>query len=299
MIPKIGLFFDDVNNLSFRELFFALEYEFNLHGFDVVLAKNKNAINNDRLWIGAWNHLVDNMPKHYIAYNLDPLHRKDLYFEYIRKLFVDAVCVWDYKYLNLEVLHNWGIENVRLVPTAYSDYYCSQIYGNDESIDILFYGTETPRRNRIVRSLKNKGLKICWINKKLRRFLLANELREFISKSKIVVSIAHNEPSILKNSDTGRLIFLLANKAFMVAESQGDLDTEKLFGPYVSFCNRNELFDVCSHYLNHTEERIDRINKTYDYISKNFRLDNYIPFDEIRDICLDIQNRSSQTHLIL
>jgi hypothetical protein len=172
--------------------------------------------------------------------------------------------------------------NAILFPCGYSPYYEQAYKENlggiqyEEDIDVLIYATPTPRREKIIRSLRQSGLKITWLGRDQDDNPGTLPKRdEYIARAKIVLSVVHNEPYILGTNDFARLIYLIANKKFIICESVGD-DVEKQWTDHVTLTSVDKIKALCDYYLNRPEERQVISDKAYDYAVKNFQLKELI-----------------------
>ena len=221
--------------------------------------------------------------------------------------------IWDFSRANIDALRRHGVNHAQYVPLGYvpsmTSYYKGRYSGNhsdcevtntqsifcdrnEGSIDVLFYGTATPRRLEILEELRSaspvddKGqntddrrLRVVWAN--AANFgVFGEELDELIMDSKIVLSLlTFDEDEEWKISRFSRL---LANARFIISEraskgpegisgnnSRTDAygnntaakersfarEEEQYFSPGIIFAPRSELRETCQYFLARPEER--------------------------------------------
>ena len=190
--------------------------------------------------------------------------------------------VWDFSRANVNALRRLGISNALHVPLGYAPS-LTKLRSNtgavsavpppsrEGSIDVLFYGTPTPRRLEILSELRapaagSRPLRIVFAN--AANFgVFGEDLDALILDAKIVLSL-------LTFDDDGewkisRLSRLLANARFVVSESveagprngAGEeresfaLEEQQYFAPGVVFAPRGDLRRTCHYFLARPEER--------------------------------------------
>lgn len=206
----------------------------------------------DGVWIlffdSFWNGVHKIIKGNYIAVQSEPLHVKGSqeYLEYLEK----AINVWDYT------------SNFKI---GYSKTWESE-YQQMKPIDVLFYGSLNERRLSILNNINNvtivSGEKSCYGN---------SLWVDYIAKSKIILSIAFYEPS---NNDLFRIAPLLSNRFFVISEKCNDSEFNN--NPNILSCTKEEIPSLCDYYLKNPSERLEWINKGYDYIkSKPIKIPNY------------------------
>lgn len=193
--------------------------------------------------------------------------------------------IFDYSPINLKeiskIYKNIVIEYIPFLYNSYLEEHYNTITNNQENnkdIDILFYGTNNTRREKILEELRKKYKLHAVIYN--RTGISGDELSSLIKRSKIVLNIYYYEHN--KVFDYYRNSYLLANKAFLISEYPDsidfniernliDIDKNLIMGKY------ENLVDLVSYYLdNYNNIDIDNIKKKqYTWFSNN-RLDDLI-----------------------
>jgi SAM-dependent methyltransferase len=125
--------------------------------------------------------------------------------------------VWDYSAENAQRLRDVGVGSVRYVPLGYVPE-LSRIGPVVEDIDVLFYGSVSPRRQAILDELKARG-----VNVVLLAGIYGEERDRVIARAKIVLSIHRTESKVF---EILRLAYLLTNFKAVVAECGPETEVE-------------------------------------------------------------------------
>ena len=197
------------------------------------------------IWILFYDSYYNNVHKQincdYIAVQSEPLHVKgdSNYYEFLN----NAIDVWDYT------------DNFKI---GYSKIWESE-YQQSKPIDVLFYGSLNERRLSILNQVKN--IKI--IGGSETNFGESLWM-DYIMKSKIILSVPFYEP---QNNDLFRIAPLLSNRCFVISEKCNDEEFNN--SPNLITCDKDDIPKLCEYYINRPLERLEWINKGYEYIKSN------------------------------
>jgi SAM-dependent methyltransferase len=170
--------------------------------------------------IGA--HLLDEarldaLPQDAIIYNAEQVDGDSPWLKgpYLRTL--QKHSVWDYSAENARRLTTLGAPSVSYVPLGYVPELL-RIPALGEDIDVLFYGSDNPRRHKILEALRARGLNVMAL------FGAYGEERDrAIARAKLVLNMHFYEAKIFEIVRVG---YLLANGKAVVAEVGPDTDIE-------------------------------------------------------------------------
>jgi hypothetical protein len=220
-----------------------------LQGSGVAVSCTANKVIDDRLnlFVGAVMFLPPEVfarirahPRGYIVFQteaLDSEHgfasRWPAYFEFLG----GARQVWDYSQRNMRYLAERGLANVRYVPLGYSSRLERIPMAADTDIDILFYGSVTPRRRQILDELQQRGYNTVQLYSKYGPIRDAH-----IARAKIQLNVHQFETPHLEHL---RHSYLLNNRCFIVSETSD----ENPYGDGVVFCDYKDIVDRCAYYL--------------------------------------------------
>lgn len=203
------------------------------------------------------------LPGDAILYNFEQVSPEsgwidDSYLDVLRRYEV-----WDYSRKNLSALAALGLRNVRFCPVGF----CKQMAylghafpATEADVDVLFYGSLNPRRQRIVDGLRDRGARV--------RTLFGTygyDRDAWIMRAKIVLNVHFYDAKI---PEMIRLGHLLANRRFIVSERGDDPDLEAPLEDGIAFAAYEEIVDRCMEYLDRPTEREQIAARGFEVFSK-------------------------------
>lgn len=273
------------------------------HIFDnlsFVLTKNKisHIITNEidykderKLWISIWNDENIKLPKNYIVFNTEPLKR-EYWLDILKKRILNSKFCIDYSYTHSLFFDEWGFSNYKIIPYGYCENneviynkYKTTDGDEEKDIDILFYGCLQERRRIYLDELKTfaaeHNFNLVIRDNNLYHY---DEKCKIISRSKIVLSIAHREN--LNTNDMFRLSFLASNKIFFLTEKLGDSKFEDSVDDYfIFFKGINDLKNKILHYLiEKPDEREMVCDRIYNFLKQEMDISKTFPIEKIVDL---------------
>ena len=139
--------------------------------------------------------------------------------------------IWDYNETNKERLIAEGLNVSKIVKFSFTKSLNKIIHKENKDIDVLFYGSLNQKRNEILNELG----KVC--NLAIVNNAFANDLDEFISRSKIVLNIHYYEMDV---QEQVRIFYLLCNKCCVVSE----FNTINNFDDFIFNVKREEIIET-------------------------------------------------------
>jgi hypothetical protein len=221
-------------------------------GHDSVL--QPNTLFSDRTNIVFAPHLLPNfgsprLPPGTILFNLEQI-RPQL-FEAApgyREILLSSR-VWDHSERNVQALRALGgAHPVIHVPMGYVPQLSRVPAGAGKDIDLLFYGTLTPRRQALCDRLMRSGMAV-----RIESSSYGSERDALIARSRIVLNICAIDDGAV--FDAVRVCYLLANQAFVISEGDMDPAQEQIYAGGVVFGGFDGLVDLCLDYLGRDAER--------------------------------------------
>lgn len=183
---------------------------------------------------------IRDLPKGYIVFQMEALnsergHASNYpgYIDFLR----GAEQIWDYSLQNVRYLAQRGLTNARYVPIGYSPRLDRITDAGAHDIDILFYGSTSPRRSQIMEKLTSRGFRTASLFGKY-----GPDRDAYIARARLVLNIHCFETTHLEQV---RLSYLLNNKRFVVSETSDN----NPYGNGVVFCDYQDIVDRCAHYL--------------------------------------------------
>jgi GR25 family glycosyltransferase involved in LPS biosynthesis len=189
--------------------------------------------------------------KPYIVYQLESLddsHGLLSRWPDYWKVLQNAGAVWDYSPKGIEYLKAKGLSRVHHVPPGFHRSMVLERQARQPDIDVLFYGSPHPRRQRMIDALRARGL--CVVNLDA---AFGEERNRDILRSRIVLNMHAWDD--LNSLETVRLSFLLANRAFVISEAAD----HNPYGDGVVYAPYEKLVECCLEYLGKSAAERERI----------------------------------------
>lgn len=262
-------------HIVFKELVYLWFYSLRDLHYELKMVSHINPESEELYIILGANNVLINTPKNYIIIQLEQtktklqkIHFNNKYLE----LLYGAKEVFDYSQKNVEYFKEILKIKSHYVPLGYHTLLqkIPTSINMHKSIDILFFGSISERRDKILQTL---GLR-----KKIRIVVRNNDLwgierDNLIAKSKIILNIQCFEGGIL---EIPRINYLLHRKAFIVSEAGCEPDIITDWHNLLVLVNYKELINTCLYYLKNTSERIRMANIGYQHLitqpfSKNLK----------------------------
>lgn len=177
--------------------------------------------------------------------------------------------VWDYAEVNVARLRDLGIERPVLCPVGYCPSMTKPWSStkSEEDIDVLFYGSISPRRREVLDALTNVGIRVAHLFG-----VYGDERDAVIARSKIVLNLHHYERSIF---EIFRVSHLLANRKCVVSEDRGeDPALEALADATTWYVPRSGIVDACRYLLDHEEVRREVAERGFRAFCRTSMVDN-------------------------
>jgi len=203
--------------------------------------------------------LMQTIPQGSIIYNLEQLGGpllKRAYYEI-------ATCrqIWDYDLRNIEYWKQFnGAYAPVHVPIGYVPELSRITASSCQDIDILFYGSLNDRRNCILNSLRNAGVKV-----HTAFGVYGKDRDDLIARAKIVLNIHFYESKVF---EIVRVSYLLANSKAVVTECSGDTEMEKGLSHAVLSLPYDRLVEGCRSLLQNEPERQALEARGFQWFSK-------------------------------
>ena len=192
-----------------------------------------------QLHIVVCPQMFKQLPKHYIAFQMEQsVNSRWFTEEYFARL-NNAVAIFDYSLKNIEYLLQQGIPYQKLfyMPiSSYADYpaYLTQIgydlsdRKGDKAADVLFYGDPNcERRKAYLQELKKH------FNVTVASEVFGDRLTKMVKDARVVINIHYYEDALL---ETTRLYETLSLGTPIVSESSADIEEHQDLQGVIDFC---------------------------------------------------------------
>jgi hypothetical protein len=226
----------------------AVEYGMRSLGLDVDRRVRPGPSSHLHVVVGA--HLLtmsrQSVPSDAILFNTEQIARSRAEWmpAYLDLLFRHSV--WDYSEANVAALRALGHGDVAHVPVGYAPK-LTRIAQTVEDIDVVFAGSISPRRERVLDGLRANGLSV--------RSLFGTygaERDAYYARARVVLNMHCYEGSPF---EIVRVSYLLANRRFVVSElSPNDVD-EEAFADGMVVTAYEGLVAACVRYVREPDER--------------------------------------------
>jgi hypothetical protein len=200
--------------------------------------------------LGLWNKAdaLNDLSRHpYIVYQLEQMDSKiglAAYNPHYHQILKQAALIWDYSPANLAFLERSNLKGrARFLPPGYHRSLEQFTLAEPLDIDVLFYGSPSERRARVIEQLRAAGVNVVTLFG-----VYGERLHDHLRRAKIVLNVhGMDNLSVL---ETVRLSLLLANRCFVVSEV-GDYNP---YGDGLVFAEYDQLAQTCLRWLRQTPD---------------------------------------------
>ena len=184
-------------------------------------------------------HLIpEDVPREAIIYNLEP---ECVLSEAAIKM-LRAHPVWDWSPRNAQKLRGHHIPVSFVMHPGYAKCLTKVPHSQEKDIDLLFYGSLNPRRNRILDGIEARGFKVTALfgeyGPNTNR---ASERDAMMGRAKLILNLHFYEDA--RMLETIRIHYILANDIAVLSELSADPDANHFWGEAVEMAPYKELVD--------------------------------------------------------
>lgn len=163
-----------------------------------------------------YRHLLEQCPR-VINYNLDFVgSERRVSISPENFALMRNIPNWDYSAHNVEALKRAGVSDVTLVPFGPAPTMV-RVPEADKDIDVIFYGSMSPRRLHLLELIEARGLNVLWTTD---GFWTEEERDHYIARAKLVLEMPFYDSVRLFSE--ARASYLFANRAAVIAELNAD-----------------------------------------------------------------------------
>ncbi len=227
---------------ALTELLETVYYGLKQTGVPVYYRETEQPANARLIIFGA--HLLDAdgilaVPSDAIIFNSEQIYGDSHWLKAPYLKLLKTRLVWDYSADNARKLRELGAPAVQHVPLGYVPEH-TRIAPAAQDIDVLFYGSITPRRQRILEALTRSGLKVEAL------FGVYGEARDrHIARAKVVLNLHQYDDAQAKAFEIVRVSYLLSNSKAVVAECGADTAPEPDLNLAFRAVPYDKLVDAC------------------------------------------------------
>jgi hypothetical protein len=253
----------DPSSSAFEELAETLLYGLKAIGIDATSVTNTiypHAIN---IILGV--HLLTSeeislLPNDAIIYNTEQIFPDSPWNTSHLLTAIQQFTTWDYSLRNIERLAQQGItKEIVYMPVGFVPELCRIPKAVDQDIDVLFYGSMNERRQYILQTLIDRGLKVVVTTS---TYGAARDA--LIARAKVVLNLHFYQSKIF---EIVRVSYLLSNHKAIVAEVDDETDIEPKFRNAVVGVSYEQLVDACIELVNDEARRKDLEQRGFDIMA--------------------------------
>jgi hypothetical protein len=180
------------------------------------------------------------IPASSILYNFEPLHPiRDIFSTFI-DVFVPRFDIWDYSASNVGVLRSRARgSNIRHVPLGYVPALTRIKPNPRQDIDVFFYGALSPRRERVLGALRERGLNVVVATE-----LYGSDRDVLIARAKVVLNVHYYDDA--RCFESPRIVYLLSNRKAVVTELHDGVTIDTDLKPLLVAARFDDLADSCA-----------------------------------------------------
>jgi acetyltransferase-like isoleucine patch superfamily enzyme/SAM-dependent methyltransferase len=212
---------------------------------DRVLPEHRHIV----LGVNLLQFFPVDLPDDSILYNFEQISPDSPWITAAMLEVFQRYILWDYSLENCVQLCLMGCEHVLHVPLGYVPELTRivSVPEADREIDVLFYGSPTEERTKVLETLRQKGLKVVEL-----AGVYGTERDSAISNAKIILNIHAYKAQIF---EIVRVSYLLANRAFIISEESSNDPQAQALQDGIAFAQYDDLVETCLHFLEHPQER--------------------------------------------
>ena len=202
-----------IHTYAFLELAQLLHFGIKSLNLRSKLSLNQICPDSTNIVIGA--HLLDTslisqLPKNSIILNTEQLDGINIAWLTPILQFAKNFSVWDYSLKNISKLNDLGFYKVKFLELGYQSELQRIPKKSCQNIDVLFYGSMNPRREKVIAELRAYDL-----NVHVAFAIYGPQRDELISRSKVVLNHHHYDSEIY---EVVRTSYLINNAKLVVGE---------------------------------------------------------------------------------
>jgi hypothetical protein len=239
-----------IHTYAFLELAQLLHFGIKSLKFDSRLSLNQIYPDTINIVIGA--HLLDishisQFPKSSIILNTEQLDGINTAWLTTILQYAKNFSVWDYSRKNISKLHDLGFNEVKLLELGYQSELQRIPKNSHQDIDVLFYGSMNPRREKIIAELKAFDL-----NAHISFGIYGSQRDELISRSKVVLNHHYYDSEIY---EVVRTSYLINNGKLVLGEVNASTSIDSRYLASIYPAKYEELASCCSKLVSDTTLR--------------------------------------------
>ena len=240
---------DYVHSAAFTEVAESIHYGLRSLGHDSVLTNEGAPRGRLPIVLGS------NLLQHYrlpladdaILYNLEQVQPGSPWFSSELVDIFRRYVLWDYSRQNAAVLEALGVRVAHVVPIGYVKELTRLELAPDPDIDVLFFGSMSPRRKEIIDQMSAAGLRV-----HAAFGVYGPERDALIGRAKLLLNVHFYQAKVL---EMVRIWYLLANRCAVLSEHSSDPTEDESLAGGVAFADYQDLARRARELIDAPDER--------------------------------------------
>lgn len=166
--------------------------------------------------------------------------------------------VWDFCEHNVEAFKRYDINVENVLPIGYVKP-LTRISHREPDIDVLFVGSITERRSKIMQDLEKAGLKACQVYR-----LWGPQRDQLIARSKVILNIQSTQPKIF---EMVRVSYYMANQCAVVSEMACNHEEFLDYQSAIEFCEYDKMVEKTIELCKNDQKRLHLAQSGFDIFS--------------------------------
>ena len=250
-----------IHSAAFKEMAETVHYALQSLGHDSVITTDGALADRKHIVLGS--NLLPTYPltlaDDAILYNLEQV---DVASTWLRPQLITIFrrhVLWDYSKRNAVAFEAMGVKVAHVVPVGYVKELTRIQRAPDTDIDVLFFGSMNPRRQKIIDDMRAAGLHVEVV------FGVYGARRDaLISRAKLVLNVHYYEAKVL---EIVRLSYLLANSCAILSERSSDSTEDDILADGVAFADYDHLVQRACALIDAPDERKHLAQRGFEIMS--------------------------------
>lgn len=269
IVPNNGFY---IHSNVFHEIEAAMFFALQRLGYDVTNSINEFDTNRKNIVFGMHHCPVDvvrhDVPDSTIVYSLEQMRNGPECLRWCKKY--KGLEVWDYSMRNVDVLRQAGVDNIKHCKIGYVPEitYFERNRPEQRDIDILFYGSPSPKRMQILDVFANdKNINFVHVQNKY-----MDERDEYIKRAKLVLNLHNHANEIF---EMVRVSHLIQNKVPVLSERNTTTDFPEYMEGIVETASYGDFVSKAYKMLKNPQ-KMDENAEIYLEKFKQFPMENFL-----------------------
>lgn len=263
-----------IHSAAFAEIAETIHYGLLSLGYESIITTDGDLAGRQHIVFGS--NLLPSYPlplaDSAILYNLEQV---DAASSWLRPELLEIFrrhVMWDYSDRNAAAFDALGVKVARIVPIGYVKELTRLQQASDPDLDVLFFGSMNPRRQKIIDEMRAAGLRVEVV------FGIYGAQRDaLITRAKLLLNVHFYEAKVL---EIVRLSYLLANRCAVLSERGSDPADDLMIADGVAFADYRHLAQRARELIDDPAER-KRLSQ------RGFELMSARPMREYLRVALD------------